>query len=504
MKKQALLRKSREDCQKFNEVEDCWNCEGGLWKENFLDSVVVRDPETGSYCGQSHRKCQWEATCITVRERDGSGRIRVKKQLPPFAALQKKKKKNAKEDCLSCGSPLRHEEKFRDAAKDHCHISGEFRGVAHSACNKKLRLNVKTLKIPVVFHNLPGYDAHLIMQAMAQTDRAKELSCIAFGSLKFIDSCAFMAGSLDSLVKATLKESLKKTEELAEALNRPFKLLVKKGVYPYEYMDSFEKFAETSLPPKECFRSTLTGEGIGEKDLEHGRAVWGAFGCKNLGEYHDVYMQTDVALLTDVFENFRQICLQQYGLDPVHYYTAPGLSWDALLKKTGAELELLTDYDMHLFVEKGLRGGISMASKRYAKANNAYVPGHDETKPSRHIIYLDGNNLFGWAMCKPLPIRNFKWNKRLISEDDVGEMGPNAKKGYILEVDLEYPSELHEQHNAFPLAPEKKPVQKEWFSPYQKRLYRNLGRVPQQPKKLLLTLWSRKNAQHEHSAERKT
>ena len=160
------------------------------------------------------------------------------------------------------------------------------------------------------------------MQAMANSERAKELSCIAnnmekyisfsLGNLKFIDSCAFMAASLDSLVKATPKESLKITRKLADELSpKNFDLLVQKEVNPYEYMDSLEKFAETSLPPKESFHSTLTGEGIGEKDLEHGQAVWEAFGFKNLGDYHDVYMQTDVALLADVFENFRsQQCVR--------------------------------------------------------------------------------------------------------------------------------------------------------------------------------------------------
>ena len=172
----------------------------------------------------------------------------------------------------------------------------------------------------------------------------------------------------------------------------------------------------------------MSGEGIRDGDLEHGRAVWKAFGCKNMGDYHDIYMQTDVALLADVFENFRKICDLQYGLDPAHYYTAPGLSLDALLKYTGAELKLLTDYDMHVVVEQGLRGGISMVTKRYAKANNPFVPGHDPSQPNKHIMYLDANNLYGWAMCKPLPIRNFKWKNQLFDEDDVYEMKPNGKR----------------------------------------------------------------------------
>ena len=119
-------------------------------------------------------------------------------------------------------------------------------------------------------------------------------------------------------------------------------------------------------------------------------------------------MKTDVTLLADVFENFRNLCQEQYGLDPAHYYTSPGLSWDALLKKTGVELELLTDLENHLFVERGMRGGISMVSKRYFKTNNPLVSDYDPNKPNKFIVYLDANNLYGWAMSKPLPKKNFK------------------------------------------------------------------------------------------------
>ena len=173
------------------------------------------------------------------------------------------------------------------------------------------------------------------------------------------------------------------------------KLIVRKGVYPYEYMDSWARFEETQLPPKEAFYSKLSDENINEADYANARQVWTTFGCKTLGDYSDLYCRTDVLLLADVFETFRKTCLRQYGLDPAHYYTAPGLSWDALLKKTGVGLELLKDYDQHLFVEKGMRGGISIVSKRHAKANNPLVEGYDPEKPSRHFLYLDANNLAG-------------------------------------------------------------------------------------------------------------
>ena len=155
--------------------------------------------------------------------------------------------------------------------------------------------------------------------------------------------------------------------------------------------------------------------------------VWETFGCKTLGDYHDLYVKTDVTLLADVFENFRNLCIVQYGLDPAHHYTSPGLSWDALLKKTGVELELLTDLEMHPFIERGMRGGISMASKRYAKANNPLVDGYDPSKEKKYIMYLDANNLYGWAMIKPLPKSNFKWKRVMPTEREILNKKENGK-----------------------------------------------------------------------------
>ena len=167
-------------------------------------------------------------------------------------------------------------------------------------------------------------------------------------------------------------------------------------------MDSWERFADP-LPPEEAFYSKLNDENISEEDYTHAQKVWTAFGCKDMGDYHDLYLRTDVLLLADIFETFRKTCKRQYDLDLAHYYMSPGLSWDALLKKTGVELILLMDYDQHLFIEKGLRGGISMVSKRHAKANNPHVDGYDSSKPNSYILYLNANNLYGWAMSQPLP-----------------------------------------------------------------------------------------------------
>ena len=330
------------------------------------------------------------------------------------------------------------------------------------------------------------------MQAMANLQ--KEVKCVAnnmekyitisVDGLRFIDSLNFLQGSLDSLVKATPKEALKITSTISNGSD----LLYKKGIYPYEYMDSFEKFNETSLPKKEDFYSKLNDENITEDEYAHAKTVWETFKCKTVGDYHDLYVKTDVALLVDVFENFRKLCLQQYGLDPAHYFTSPGLSWDALLKKTGEELELFTEVEMHMFVERGIRGGISMVSKRHAKANNPLVSGYDESKPNSYIMYLDANNLYGWAMSKPLPKSGFKWKRVMPTEEEIMNKKENAKKGWILEVDLEYPAELHKKHNSYPLAPEKKVVKKESMSDYQKNLIKELDLKLPNSNKLLLTL----------------
>ena len=160
-------------------------------------------------------------------------------------------------------------------------------------------------------------------------------------------------------------------------------------------MDSWERFNETSLPPKKSFYSELNLEDISDKDYLHAQKVWDVFEIRNLGEYHDLYVQTDTSLFADVFEKFRDTCIEIYGLDPSHFLSAPGLAWQACLKKTEVKLELITDYDMILMIEKGIRGGICQATHRYAKANNKYMKNYDKNIESSYLTYLDANNLYG-------------------------------------------------------------------------------------------------------------
>ena len=182
-----------------------------------------------------------------------------------------------------------------------------------------------------------------------------------------------------------------------------FDLLLRKGVYPYEYMDSWKRFKEESLPDKESFYSELNKEGITDEDYAHAQKVWDALNIKNLGEYHDLYVQSDTSLLADVFENFRDKCIEKDEIDPAHFLSAPGLTWKACLKKTNVKLDLLTDNDMLLMFEKGIRGGMCHATYRYAKANSKYMNNYDENKESSYLEYGDANNLYGWAMSQKLP-----------------------------------------------------------------------------------------------------
>ena len=379
--------------------------------------------------------------------------------------------------CHICNGELRN-----DKVRDHCHFTGQYRGAAHNKCNLMCK---KPKVLPVIFHNLQGYDAHLFIKQLARLEG--KLTCIpsteekyisfsktikvgeykdCSGSsfevnfeIRFLDSFKFLQTSLANLVSNLSPGDFINTKHTFKSNTS---LLTRKGVYPYDYVSSLDKLSETQLPPKEEFYSRLNDEDISDEDYEHAINVWNTFGCKTIRDYHDLYLKSDVLLLADVFENFRKTCLKHYKLDPAHYYTSPGLAWDACLKTTGQHLQLLSDYNMLMMFERGIRGGITHISKRYAEANNKYMKNYNPGKESTFIQYLDANNLYGWAMSQNLPTHGFKWMKNITVEkvDEILEkanhsMSNYGKKGYIFEVDLEYPQHLWETHNDYPLAPEK-------------------------------------------------
>ena len=340
--------------------------------------------------------------------------------------------------------------------------------------------------LPVIFHNLQGYDAHLFIKQLARLEG--DLNCIpsteekyiSFSKsikvdgycsykvdkmvsvnfeIRFLDSFKFLQTSLANLVSNLSPDDFPSTKNV---FKRNTELLTRKGVYPYDYVSSLDKLLETQLPPKEEFYSKLNDEDISDDDYQHAINVWNTFKCKSIRDYHDLYLKSDVLLLSDVFENFRKTCLKHYKLDPAHYYTSPGLAWDACLKETGQQLQLLHDYDILMMFERCIRGGITHISKRYAEANNKYMKNYNPNEESSYIQYLDANNLYGWAMTQQLPTHGFSWMKNITKEKVMEilekanhSMFNKGKKGYIFEVDLEYPPHLWETHNDYPLAPEK-------------------------------------------------
>lgn len=194
--------------------------------------------------------------------------------------------------------------------------------------------------------------------------------------------------------------TVKFLREKVKLTNKQISFLLCKGVFPYEYYDSLDKHKETSLPPREAFFSKLTGSGISEEEYQHAHRVWKACDCKSFKDYLGYYLLTDVLLLSDTFEEFRNMTMEHYGIDAAYVFTSPGMSFHAMLRKTGVEIGQIDNQELYMLIQNNIRGGISMIRKRHSKANNKYqkISKHDPSKPTTFITYLDANNLYGWAM----------------------------------------------------------------------------------------------------------
>jgi len=384
-----------------------------------------------------------------------------------------KHKKN--KSCNNC--KCKYDDKNYKVAH-HDHINGNFIDSYCNSCN--LKYQYKKF-LPVYIHNLKGYDSHLFINALYNYGSIdKKFSCIPnneekyisfsksikvdeyydkegelkdiFFEIRFIDTYAILSASLDSLVE-NLKKGKNNIDELRQVFKNTsnefkkdddFLFMISKGVYPYDYINNFDKLYETKLPHRKYFYSRLYNEHIKPKEYTRALKVFKHFNCKTILEYHELYLKADVLLLSDVWKNFKNVCLVNYKLDPAYYLTAPSLSWDAFLKVSKIKLELITDYEMYLFFEEGIRGGLSQISTRYAKANNKYMKSYDNTKPDTYISYFDANNLYGHSMCEYLPYKDFKWNDDEWTLDKILNLSDTSNKGYLFSVDLHIPEDKHE------------------------------------------------------------
>lgn len=393
----------------------------------------------------------------------------------PLTRQQKEQFENASV-CYICSEVF---EAGEEKVRDHDHLTGLYRGAGHSRCN----LNFKSSYIlPVLCHNLKCYDSHLFIDKLApngekidilpfnfekylsftkhlhvdtvvdKNGRKREI----FLQLRFLDSFQFLSSSLDTLSSNLDADQCREVrKKFPDDLH--FNFMRQKGVMPYSYLDDISKLQETSLPCKEQFYNNLTDEPISDEDYDRALQVWDIFQCKTLEDYCTLYLTADVLLLADVFENYRDFSLHTYKLDPAHYFTAPGLSWDAMLKYTGVELELLTDVEMVHFFKNSIRGGCSTCVLREAHANNTFCSEYNPKKETSFIVFLDMVSMYGASMRKPLPQGQFAWLTPLeISEisDQLSNLSEDSPIGYIFEVDLEYPQHLHNDHNDFPFCPE--------------------------------------------------
>jgi hypothetical protein len=426
------------------------------------------------------------------------------------------RKYNSCSTCANCSCKFGEDDNSKKVWH-HDHISGGYISALCNKCNQQMRY-LKVL--PIYAHNLKSYDAHFIIPALSkygcEDTPLVDLNCIpqneekfisftkvikvgeyrdkdnkvkpATFELRFLDTMAFMATSLDALVKnlgsgcQSVSELRTRFPNTSEQFSNDdeFVMMTKKGIYPYEHITSYDNLLAEKLPPRSEFYNKLAQKECSKDEYRQAEAVFRQFKCQSFLEYHNLYLTADVLLLSDIWSNFVSTCMRIYQLDPHYYYTAPGLSWDAFLYHANAEsmrktaqpfkLELLLIQEMYEMFEKSIRGGLSQISTRYAQANNPQMETYDPAQSLSYLLYLDANNLYGYAMCQFLPKSAFKWNtetwikERILALNDVAEMG------YLFEVDLHYPLSLHDLHNGYALAPENIQVKNHMLNEWQTKV----------------------------------
>ena len=414
-----------------------------------------------------------------------------------------------------------------DKVRDHCHLTGKYRGPTHNECNLQIKQKDSNF-ITIGLHNFSNYDCHMFFKTLVDRKKDKvdfkiipktdeKYISVKYGCIKFIDTYRFLSSSLDKLVKTLVDNSHKtiknlkkeviggdkilniiielenmidktkrnksisdlkkkypdKINELEEAfldyigendlklLKTEFpdkwRYLTKKLAYPYEYFNSIEDYEKpvNKLENKDFF-SKLKNKCSDDKEIDRTREIIKKFNIKDGKELTQLYCKSDVLLLTCVFEKFIKVSQNEFGISPLYFVSLPGYTWACGLKHTNIRLQTLQDKDMILLIENGIRGGISgVMGDRYVKSDE-----------NTNIIYVDANNLYGFAMSQALPYDNIKFETENICIEEILNTPDDSDIGYFLEVDLEYPHDIRQKTKYFPFCPENKIISKNDFTPY--------------------------------------
>jgi len=408
--------------------------------------------------------------------------------------------------------------------RDHCHLTGAYRGPLCSKCNSGRRFSRKVL--PVFLHNFQRYDSHLIVKGFGKVKEKKDsiwqrISVLpktpeqylavsvtlqvdeylpegnegtlenphwkfVYFQLQFKDSLLFLTASLDKLVKSVESSELICSRDylvsVGLSIDENLHLIQKKGVFPYDWFDGVDKLNEVTLPPIEAFYDKLNKEECSLQSYKRAEEVWLKFECKTFKDYVLTYLRLDVYQLVDVFEAFRNFAMHDGSLDPAHYYTMPSFSLDSALKMCNVAIDLFSDYEMHAFVTSGIRGGLTYVNKHYA-----------EKSENVELFVVDANNLYGKALIMKLPYQDYQWIKdpkqlELI-HNDLTSMDLDGERGMLLEVDLDYPAEIQDLTEDFPFAAEHAVPTFECFNSYMQNLWieHHQGESYDGYKKLLLS-----------------
>lgn len=399
----------------------------------------------------------------------------------------KSKGKEAKGDAKK----LKKQDLTNQKFYNYNYVTKEFKNIICGNCETKAYFSKKNINF--IYHNLKGYDGHIILKNVdllfnksndyilegIPLTKEKLLSftlknTVDGFNLKFLDSYAFLSCGLNELANNLKKEEKINTYRYFKNLysDDVINELLKKGVYPYDFMNDFNKFNMIDIPKKENFYSKMNDKNISDEEYKRAVNIWNITNCKNMGDYTMIYLICDVLLLADVCENFVKKAIDFYKLEPFYYYSLPGLAIDSALLMSNKKIELLSDQQMYNFFERNIRGGLSYTAKRYAKANNKYMENYDKNIDSSYLLYIDCNGLYSAGQSYKLPVGNFKyesvedWNLNKILNYDFF----NENKGYTFEVNIEIPESTQDFTYDYPLFPENKKIEDSQLSKYQNDL----------------------------------